>query len=256
LPLAPQNCALVVGVMHVPLQTICPVPQEDLQMPPVQLGVAPEHVAPAEPEPAPQPAVAPQCWSLVVGSTHTPPQRTCPWLQIVVHTLLLQVVGLWHTVPAEPPASPPHPPAAPQYWLLLVGSTQLPLQSTRPGVQVTAQTPTLHTCPAVHLVPQAPQFVLSVFVSTHVPVPPVGVHSVRPFWQVSEHLPPPHTVPAAQSVPQAPQFALSELVFTHDWPQSVEPGPHAVVHWPPLHTCVEVHAVPQAPQLFESLWRL
>jgi hypothetical protein len=151
-------------------------------------------------------------------------------------------------------------PEAPQYWLSLVGSTHLPPQFTSPAWQVTAQLPTLQTSPAEQTLPHEPQLVLSVWVLTQLlpdpASPPVAVHSVRFPWHVTEHLPPPHTVPAEQSVPQPPQFALSEPVFTHDWPQSVEPGPHAVVHWPALHTCVELQAVPQAPQLFESLWRL
>ena len=57
-------------------------------------------------------------------------------------------------------------------------------------------------------VPQAPQLLLSVVVSTQVVAPVLSVHWVRPESQFAWHTPPEQTSPFAvsQSVPQPPQL--------------------------------------------------
>jgi hypothetical protein len=96
------------------------------------------HVNPAMPPLTPQPAVAPQYVLLLVGSMHEPPHATSVPGQpqpLVVHT----APGM-QLMPALPPAVP-QPAVAPQYCVLLVGSTQLPPQLIWPLAQ---HTPSLH----------------------------------------------------------------------------------------------------------------
>ena len=138
-----------------------------------------------------------------------------------------------HTCPAEqlapalPPASPPQPLVAPQYWLLVVGSTHPPPQSTRPEAHVVPHTPALHTVPPPHTAPLlpplaphpevAPQCAGLLFGSMHVPA-----QLTCPVGHATTHFPAAHVDPDAHSVPHAPQFRGSVETFTHSVPQVVQ----------------------------------
>jgi hypothetical protein len=81
----------------------------------------------------------------------------------------------------------------PQWALLLVRSTQVPLQLAKPLLHVEPQLPPLHVGVALvtlgHLVPQLPQLFGSVLTSTHVPPPPrmLPPH-MRPHEPPIQHL--------------------------------------------------------------------
>ena len=60
-------------------------------------------------------------------------------------------------------------PQPPQCDVLVLVSTQAPLQSVRPPVHTTMHAPLLHTCPVGQTVPQVPQLALSVRRSRHTP---------------------------------------------------------------------------------------
>ncbi len=64
----------------------------------------------------------------------------------------------------------------------------------------------MHVCPALHAVPQRPQFVGSLCRSAHAPL-----HVVWPAGQVTvpAHMPAEHVWPMAHVRPQVPQFAVS-----------------------------------------------
>ena len=91
-----------------------------------------------------------------------------------------------------PAVCPLHAPDAPQNWLLVFGSTHVPLQLTSPCWQESWQVPPLHTWPGAHTAPPfcplqssvAPQNVLLVFGSMQVP-PQLR----RPCWHVRPHVP-------------------------------------------------------------------
>ncbi len=68
-----------------------------------------------------------------------------------------------------------------------------------------AHAPVTHAWPAGQIVPQPPQFALSVCVFAQYAVAPAP-HSKRPPPQVVAHAPAEHTWPAGQMVPHAPQF--------------------------------------------------
>jgi hypothetical protein len=117
------------------------------------------------------------------------------------------------------------------------------VQVLPPEVQ---QVPPVQVCPVWHALPQPPQLLWSVFVSTQVPLQFVwllghcAVHT--PFWHVSVRL---HTLL------QAPQFSGSEFVSTHMPLQVVCGGEHA--HCPLWHVWPLEQTVPQSPQWLESV---
>jgi hypothetical protein len=81
----------------------------------------------------------------------------------------------------------------------------------------------------MHTAPQAPQFDVSLLVSTQeVPHWVFGPQSVM-------HTPPWQTEPAPQATPHAPQFAASALSSTHLPPQLVYPALQLTPHWPAAH---------------------
>jgi hypothetical protein len=90
-----------------------------------------------------------------------------------------------------------------------------------------AHAPAMHTAPPVHAMPQPPQLLGSVFVSTQAPVQLV-VPAGHIVVQVIEH-----TCIAVHIVPHAPQFCGSVFVSTQTPPHSV---PVAQAHVPPLQT--------------------
>jgi hypothetical protein len=119
--------------MHVPLQLMKPAWQSTPHALPLQMLPAP-HALPALPPGAPHPGVAPQKLLFVVGSTHVPPQLMRPTWQLGLHVPALQMVPDEQGLPADPPASAaPQPAVAPQYALLVLGSTHVPLQLIRPA---------------------------------------------------------------------------------------------------------------------------
>ena len=149
-----------------------------------------------------------------------------------------------HVVPTLPPWQVV---LAPQNSLLVLGSTQVPLQLMSPGWHVRWQTPAVHTCPEGHAMPAlaplqsvvAPQKARLVFGSMQVP-PQLR----RPAWQVKPHAPPEQTCPAWHVVPTvapaqaplAPQNWLFVVGSMHAPPQLISPAGHEMVQAPLLQT--------------------
>ena len=104
--------------------------------------------------------------------------------------------------------------------------------------------PVVHELPPVHCVPQAPQFALSVIVSTHCSpqsvVPPGQTH-----WLFTQ------SRPAGQAVPQAPQWRRLFVVSTHARSQFVS-VPQSGAHAPVRQTSGAGHDVPHVPQFAGS----
>jgi hypothetical protein len=91
------------------------------------------------------------------------------------------------------------------------------------------QVPALHTSPAAHCVPQAPQLNGSPAVLTHeLPqrIVPCG------HW----HAPATQDAVSAHATPQAPQFAGSFVIVTHALLQTVVPCGQVATHWPRLQS--------------------
>jgi hypothetical protein len=92
------------------------------------------------------------------------------------------------------------------------------------------------------MVPQVPQLLGLLRVSTHIPwqrVCPPG-QTQRPAL---------HVVPPVHTTPQAPQFSGSVAVTTQLRPQSRSPGAQLALHCESVQTCVEAHSMPHPPQL-------
>jgi hypothetical protein len=98
---------------------------------------------------------------------HAPPEHTCPEGHVVPH--------------------------APQFVLLVLVLTHMPLHTTWPVGQLSPQTPAAHTWSLVHALPHAPQFAGSVIVSTH--VPPSAPHDVCDVGHVVDCPPPVSALP-------------------------------------------------------------
>ena len=132
-PVAPQWPLSVSGSTQTPPQLTLPVGQEVAQAPPVQMlpagQTAPSLLPPPTLEQSP---VAPQKVRLVLGSTQVPPQLTRPDWQDSWQVDPLQTWPAGQVAPALPAPATPQPVVAPQYWRLVVGSMQVPLQLTRP----------------------------------------------------------------------------------------------------------------------------
>jgi hypothetical protein len=79
----------------------------------------------------------------------------------------------------------------------------------------------MHVDPATQVVPHMPQFVSSVFVSTHAPL-----QLVCPAAHCNAHCPFVHTSLGAQAIPHMPQFMGSLLVVVHAPLQLVSPAAH------------------------------
>ncbi len=97
-----------------------------------------------------------------------------------------------------------------------------------------------------HFVPQPPQLLGSVWVSTHAPlqsVVPLG-HAQVPLEQVA---------PVGHAVPQAPQLCGSLASVTQALPHKVCPAGHVMLmQCPDLHVFPEAHAWWQEPQWWAS----
>ncbi len=109
-------------------------------------------------------------------------------------------------------------PHAPQLFTSLAVFTQFRLQLVWPEGHV--QLPPVQVCAGPQVVPQLPQFVLLVAVSTHTPLHAVcvggqGMHCCVWLLQVPLQQTPLQQIRfAGHAVPHAPQFALSVLVST------------------------------------------
>ncbi len=120
-------------------------------------------------------------------------------------------------MPAAPPSTP-QPPVAPQYWLLVAGSTQDPPHATSPCGQLETHAPDEQSSRLPHAWPQLPQLAGSTFLSMQDEpqrvVPPPHDRAQAPVE---------HTSPPAHVVPQVPQLPGSSVVLTHDPEQEVSP---------------------------------
>ena len=94
-------------------------------------------------------------------------------------------------------------------------SRQLCPHAVREAAHDVAHAPAMHTAPAGHAVPQAPQFAGSRCRSAQRAAPPSGWHIVAPAGQVSAQRPISQRSPAAQTLPQAPQCSWSLRSETH-----------------------------------------
>ena len=97
----------------------------------------------------------------------------------------------------------------------MLSFTQLPPQSLLPLGHT--QRPALHSLPAPQLMPQPPQFCVSVEANVHLPAQsraPTG-HTHKPLLQL---------LPPAQALPQAPQLSVSLLLTQRPLQASVPGG--------------------------------
>ncbi|HEX7481435.1 MAG TPA: hypothetical protein VF331_26770 [Polyangiales bacterium] len=139
---------LLVGSMHVLLQLMRPFSQDSRQLPLEQICPAP-HTAPTFA--ARQSPLAPQKELLLRGSRQVPLQLIRPAWQLRSHVPFEQISPAWHTLPTcvvEQSA------LAPQKELLLLGSTQVPLQLMRPVWQVRLHVPLEQTWPTWQTLPE------------------------------------------------------------------------------------------------------
>jgi hypothetical protein len=106
--------------------------------------------------------------------------------------------------------------------------------------------PPLHTSPAAHATPQAPQWVGAVARSTHTPAQedsPAG-HAHDPLA---------HKEPPEHVTPQAPQFPECDDRSTQLPAQLVNPAGQLVTQVPSAQLSAGAHARPQPPQWKGSL---
>ena len=160
---------------------------------------------------------APQLLTFVFVSTQAPAQTIWPTGHLQAP---LKQVWLFMQVA-------PH---VPQLVESLFRSTQAPPQALSPPAQLAEQTPLLHTgVVPEQTVPQAPQFLGSLVVSTQTPLQ---------FWVSTgqTQLPPLHFWLALQAASHDPQCDGSVGVYTHAPPQLVSGVVHPAAHLPRLHT--------------------
>ena len=161
--------------------------------------------------------------------------------------------GYWQAPPTQVRPLAQDDPQAPQFWALVVKSTQLPEQSLAPSGQ--AHRPSEHTRFPPQEAWQKPQLALSVFRSTHFPL-----QRASPDGQAAAQAPSTQTWPPVQRLAHAPQFWASACRSTQETPP---PGPGPPCCWhslnplaqpqvPPEQICWPEHALPQPPQLRAS----
>jgi hypothetical protein len=265
-PVAPQCCVLLLGSMHAPPQLIS-VPGHVAVQPPAPLQTSPIawQLRPALPPATPQPNVAPQWTALVAGSMQLPPQFTSAPGQVTWHPVGVHTSPRLRQLAPALPVPAPQPVVAPQYWLLLAGSTHVPLQLISLPGQVIAQPFGVHTSPRVVQfwpalpippVPQpavAPQYWLLDVGSMHVPLQLISLPGHEtPHCPLAQTSPDGHCVPVlpAPPAPQpavAPQWCWSDEGSTHLPPQLISLPGHETEHVPPLQTCPDGHCVPGLP---------
>jgi hypothetical protein len=108
--------------------------------------------------------------------------------------------------------------------------------------------------PDGHVMPQPPQFTLSVTVFAQYAVAPEP-HVMSPPPHVVVHVPPLQTCPEAQPVPHAPQFELSVWRSRQMPEQLVRPAPQLTWHVPAEQIVPLGQTLPQLPQLSRSVDR-
>jgi hypothetical protein len=115
-------------------------------------------------------------------------------------------------------------------------------------LQVDLHAPAEHQKPGAQALPQRPQLLASLEVSTHLPehrVPVAHAHAL--LLQI---------IPIAHAWLQPPQFIASLVVLTHEVPQRAVPVGHAVaMQVPPVHTWPVEQRWLHAPQLAPSVIR-
>lgn len=127
--------------------------------------------------------------------------------------------------------------------LLVLVSTQEPLQLVVPLGHPLTHAPFAQTSAPLHFLPHVPQFEPSDWVSTQ-----AESQSMRPEGQAHVPL---HIWPVAQAFPQPPQLERFVLVSTQAPPQrDIDPGQ---VHCPETHDEPPPQTVPQPPQFEESI---
>jgi hypothetical protein len=172
-----------------------------------------------------------QSLTLLVVSTHVPPQFICPEAHPPTHVEFAQL-GV------EPLHAIPH---LPQLFLSLVVSTQAPLHSVKPLLHVKPHVLPLHVGLAFatlveQTLPHVLQLLRSFVVSTHAPPQSVGVAAGQPEM----HALTPESGPASGLAPQTgvePEHAIAQppqldvvLSCAHAPLQGVYPGLQVTVH--------------------------
>ncbi len=140
-PHIPQWLLSVIGLTHVPPQSVVPVLQT--HAPAVHVLLALQTLS-----------QRPQCSRVLCVSTQSAPHIVCA--HVFMHAPIEQ-----NCVPAH---AVPH---APQLARSDRGSTHAPPHRVMGAAQIARQMPSAHSCPAAHTVPHAPQWLVDVCVSTH-----------------------------------------------------------------------------------------
>jgi hypothetical protein len=207
-----------------------------------QVQVPAVHPSAWLPQSSPQP---PQCSSDVWVFTHEPLQHS----ELPSHTRpqapQFATVSRRVHAPPQQPEPAPQPGPVPQRH---APSTQVSF-APHAGVQVrAAHALAEQVCPLGHAMPQPPQCIALVVVSTQPPPQQrcPAAHAAlapqrhTPPAQVSPaahggvqldtmHMPPWQTCPVGHAPPQRPQWSAEVIVSTHAAPQHVCPAPHAAV---------------------------
>jgi hypothetical protein len=171
----PQCASSLWMSTHELLHTVSPEAQRDAHLPCEHTSVV-WHGAPH----------APQFAGSDLRSLHVPLQSCCAVGH--THPPSLHVMVELHATPQPP-----------QFWTLLVVSTQSPAQNVSPGCEhESVHTPCTHSAPSGHWWPQKPQFDGSLCVSVH------------PFAWLPEELPPPH--PCVQTDAAATSAMATRIV--------------------------------------------
>jgi hypothetical protein len=155
-PLAPQLLRLVCGSMQIPPQLIS-LPGHETWHVPFAHTLPLVHAAPAVPaSPKPQAPLAPQFVRLESGSMQLPLQSISVPGHETWQLPFAQTFPLLHAVPTLPAPPTPHAPLAPQYELLVRGSTQMPPQLISLPGHETWQVPLPQTLPTGQETPALP----------------------------------------------------------------------------------------------------
>jgi hypothetical protein len=205
LPHMPQFVLLESKSTQAPLHSVNPTPQFPLQRPAEQTSPI-MHIVPQ----------VPQFMGSLLKSTHVPLHAICPIGHGSTHCPWLHNQPAWQALPHIP-----------QFDASTPRSAHVPLQSVCPAGQ--AQAPPTQDFPPRHAAAQAPQFRLSVCVSTQ-----AAPQSVRPPQSVV-HAPLLHTSPLAHVLPHMPQFCGS-LTRSAQNPLQFDSGAQLPVQTPSEHT--------------------
>ena len=268
-PQPPQFAGSVLVSVHVPVQTVRPVPHVHA----LATHLPAPHDFPHVPQLSGSVVLSVQspahASGALAGQPHTLALHVAPLGQILPHApqFVGSVVLSVHTNGA-PEKPPPHSsgvavgqlhaplthvadaghalPQPPQFAGSVELSMHMPLQMIRPVPH--AQMPALHVPPLAHAFPHLPQFAASVVVSVQTAGLP---HEVGFAAGQASHTPLVHVAPVGQGLPQPPQFAGSVETSTQSVPQVIFPVPHTQT--PAVQTAPPAHALPQSPQFALSV---